>query len=61
VTYPNTGVARFTLEVKAVGTPRHPLSPKQKPIGRWGSADLAKRVTAPGLLASGDPENEGST
>jgi hypothetical protein len=44
VTYPNTGVVRFTLEVKAVGTPRHPLSPKQKPIGRPGSADLAKRV-----------------
>jgi len=44
VTYPNTGDVKFTLEVKAVGTPRHPLSPKQKPIGRPGSADLAKRV-----------------
>jgi hypothetical protein len=44
VTYPNTGIVRFTLEVKAVGTPRHPLSPKQKAIGRPGSADLAKRV-----------------
>jgi len=44
VTYPNTGVVKFTLEVKAVGTPRHPLSPKQKAIGRPGSADLAKRV-----------------
>lgn len=44
VTYPNEGVVKFTLEVKAVGTPRHPLSPKQKPIGRPGSADLAKRV-----------------
>lgn len=44
VTYPNTGVVRFTLEVKAVGTPRHAGSPKQKPIGRPGSADLAKRV-----------------
>lgn len=44
VTYPNTGVVKFTLEVKAVGTPRHPLSPKQKPIGRPDSADLAKRV-----------------
>jgi hypothetical protein len=44
VTYPNTGVVRFTLEVKAVGTPRHPLSPKQKAIGRPGSSDLAKRV-----------------
>jgi hypothetical protein len=44
VTYPNEGVVRFTLEVKAVGTPRHPLSPTQKPIGRPGSSDLAKRV-----------------
>jgi hypothetical protein len=44
VTYPNTGTVKFTLEVKAVGTPRHPLSPKQKPIGRPGSADLAKRI-----------------
>ena len=44
VTFPNTGVVRFTLEAKAVGTPRHPSSPKQKPIGRPGSADLAKRV-----------------
>ncbi len=44
VTYPNTGVVKFTLEVKAVGTPKHPLSPKQKPIGRPGSADLGKRV-----------------
>jgi hypothetical protein len=44
VTYPNTGVVRFTLEAKAVGTPRHPLSQKQKPIGRPGSADLGKRV-----------------
>ena len=44
LTYPNIGVVRFTLEAKMVGTPRHPLSPKQKPIGRPGSADLAKRV-----------------
>ena len=44
VTYPNTGTVKFTLEVKAVGTPRHPLSPKQKSIGRPGSSDLAKRV-----------------
>ena len=32
------------LEAKAVGTPKHPGSPKQKPIGRAGSADLDKRV-----------------
>ena len=44
VTYPNTGVVKFTLEVKAVGTPKHPLSPRQRDIGRPGSADLAKRV-----------------
>jgi hypothetical protein len=44
VTYPNEGVVQFTLEVKAVGTPRHPLSPTQKAIGRPGSSDLAKRV-----------------
>jgi hypothetical protein len=44
LTFPNTGVVRFTLEAKAVGTPRHPLSPLQKRIGRPGSADLAKRV-----------------
>lgn len=44
VTYPSTGVVKFTLEAKAVGTPKHPLSPKQKVIGRAGSADLAKRV-----------------
>lgn len=44
LTYPNTGVVRFTLEAKAVGTPRHALSPRQKLIGRPGSADLAKRV-----------------
>lgn len=44
LTFPNTGVVRFTLEAKAVGTPRHPLSPRQKAIGRPGSADLGKRV-----------------
>ncbi len=44
VTYPNTGLVGFTLEAKAVGTPRHPLSPRQKAIGRPGSADLAKRI-----------------
>jgi hypothetical protein len=44
LTYPNTGLVGFTLEAKAVGTPRHALSPRQKAIGRPGSADLAKRV-----------------
>jgi hypothetical protein len=44
VTYPAKGDVRFALEVKAVGTPRHPQSPTQKPIGRPGSSDLPKRV-----------------
>jgi hypothetical protein len=44
VTFPNTGVAEFLLEAKTVGTPKHPGSPKAKPIGRAGSADLDKRV-----------------
>lgn len=44
VTFPSTGVVEFLLEAKAVGTPKHPLSPKQKSIGRPGSADLDKRV-----------------
>jgi len=44
VTFPPTGVVQFMLEAKAVGTPKHPGSPKQKPIGRPGSADLDKRV-----------------
>ena len=44
VTFPSSGVVEFMLEAKAVGTPKHPLSPKQKAIGRSGSADLDKRV-----------------
>jgi hypothetical protein len=44
VTYPSVGAIEFILEAKAVGTPKHPLSPKEKPIGRPGSADLDKRV-----------------
>jgi hypothetical protein len=44
VTFPNTGVVEFMLEAKAVGTPKHPGSPKQQAIGRAGSADLDKRV-----------------
>lgn len=44
VSYPDVGAIQFTIEAKAVGTPRHPGSPKQKPIGRPGSADLDKRV-----------------
>lgn len=44
VSYPDVGAVQFTIEAKAVGTPRHPGSQKQKPIGRPGSADLDKRV-----------------
>lgn len=44
VTFPSTGAVEFLLEAKAVGTPKHPGSPKQKPIGRAGSADLDKRI-----------------
>jgi hypothetical protein len=44
VSYPATGAVQFTVEAKAVGTPRHPGSQKQKAIGRAGSADLDKRV-----------------
>jgi hypothetical protein len=44
VSYPSTGLVEFNLEAKAVGTPKHPGSPKQKPIGRPGSADLDKRI-----------------
>jgi hypothetical protein len=44
VTYPGSGPAEFVLEAKTVGTPKHPGSPKERPIGRPGSADLDKRV-----------------
>lgn len=44
VTFPSTGPVSFVLEAKAVGTPRHPGSPKEKQAGRDGAADLDKRV-----------------
>ncbi len=44
VTFPSTGAIEFVLEAKAVGTPKHPGSPRAKPGGRPGSADLDKRV-----------------
>lgn len=44
VTYPSRGLVEFVLEAKAVGTPKHPLSPRARQIGRAGSADLDKRV-----------------
>jgi hypothetical protein len=44
VTFPSTGAIEFILEAKAVGTPKHPGSPRQRAVGRAGSADLDKRV-----------------
>lgn len=44
VAFPSTGAIEFILEAKAVGTPKHPGSPRQKEIGRSGSADLDKRI-----------------
>jgi hypothetical protein len=44
VTFPSTGVVQFMLEAKAVGTPKYPGNPRQKALGRPGSADLDKRV-----------------
>jgi len=42
--FPATGQVRFMLEAKMMGTPKHINSPKQKPSGRPGSADIDKRV-----------------
>ncbi|MGY1718593.1 hypothetical protein ACI8AG_06055 [Blastococcus sp. SYSU DS0552] len=45
VTYPRSGLVEFLLEAKAVGTPKHPGSPRQpNALGRPGSADLPKRI-----------------
>jgi hypothetical protein len=44
VTYPSTGPIEFILEAKALGTPKHPGSPKAKELGRGGSSDLDKRI-----------------
>jgi len=49
VTFPSDGVVEFMLEAKAVGTPKHPGSPKQDEIGRPGSADLDKRIKEMGF------------
>lgn len=43
-TFPRKGSIEFILEAKALGTPKHPGSPKAKPIGRPGSADVDKRI-----------------
>jgi len=42
--YPDEGPIKFMIEAKMMGTPRHINSPKQKPAGRPGSADIDKRV-----------------
>ncbi len=42
--YPNVGPIQFMLEAKMFGTPKHVNSPKQRPHGRRGSADIDKRV-----------------
>jgi hypothetical protein len=42
--FPATGKIDFLLEAKMMGTPRTALSPRQRPEGRRGSADVGKRV-----------------
>jgi hypothetical protein len=50
VTFPATGdIVRVLVEAKMMGTPRHPGSPKAKPHGRPGSADLLKRCKESGF------------
>jgi hypothetical protein len=44
ITHPSVGTAKFVVEAKMLGTPKHPWSQKQKPLGRPGSADIKKRV-----------------
>lgn len=51
VTFPARGKIEFVLEAKAVGTPKHPGSPKAKLLGRPGSADLDKRIKETGFKA----------
>ena len=47
ITYPGetNDIARFLVEAKALGTPKHPGSPEQGLLGRPGSADIRKRVS----------------
>jgi len=42
--YPDEGPIEFMLEAKMMGTPKHINSPRQKAVGRPGSADIDKRV-----------------
>jgi hypothetical protein len=45
ITHPSDGVAKFVVEAKMLGTPKHAGSPSEEAIGRGGSADIKKRVT----------------
>lgn len=49
VTFPRKGPIEFILEAKALGTPKHPGSPREKAIGRGGSADVDKRIKEVGF------------
>lgn len=49
LTFPSRGHIEFVLEAKAVGTPKHPGSPRAKPLGRRGAADLDKRIKEVGF------------
>lgn len=44
VTFPRNGPIEFILEAKALGTPKHPGSPRAKAVGRGGAADVDKRI-----------------
>ncbi len=48
--YPPTGQVELLIETKAAGAPKTRRNPRQKnPLGRYGSADLKKRITEAGL------------
>lgn len=50
VTYPPVGeIVEVLVEAKMMGTPKHPGSPKAKPEGRPGSADMLKRCKEAGF------------
>lgn len=46
ITFPGgvNDVVRLVIEAKALGTPKHPGSQKEGPMGRRGSMDIRKRV-----------------
>lgn len=45
ITHPDEGIAKFLVEAKALGTPKHSGSEEEGPMGREGSADIKKRVS----------------